>query len=179
MRTITKTHQASGKSMILNPSVRIEPVRTDSRGRGIDVDGSNVYREQRAGRYTFRSSVVVEKQILFGALIKQADDGLSLASPERLHSATVCPAENAHKRLRAFFRAVTSGGGLCHFRVWQILLKKSKIERLRKSREGRLLGLSAAARLFKTNTRVRHCVCVNRSGPSRRSAGLLARRPRT
>jgi hypothetical protein len=111
MRTITKTHQASGKSMILNPSVRIEPVRTDSRGRGIDVDGSNVYREQRAGRYTFRSSVVVERQILFGALIRQADDGLSLASPERLHSATVCPAENAHKRLRAFFSGVTYGGG--------------------------------------------------------------------
>ena len=60
--------------MILNPSVRIESVRTDSRGRGIDVDGSNVYREQRAGRYTFRSSVVVEKQVLFGAPIKQADD---------------------------------------------------------------------------------------------------------
>lgn len=74
MRTITKTHQASGKSMILNPSVRIESVRTNSRGRGIDVDGSNVYREQRAGRYTFRSSVVVEKQVLFGAPIKQAND---------------------------------------------------------------------------------------------------------
>jgi hypothetical protein len=37
---------------------------------------------------------------------------------------------------------------------WWILLKKSKIERLRKSREGRLLGLSAAARLFKTNRTV-------------------------
>ena len=74
MRTITKTHQASGKSMILNPTLRIESVRTDSRGRGIGVDGSNVYREQRAGRYTFGSSVVVEEQVLFGAPIKQADD---------------------------------------------------------------------------------------------------------
>jgi hypothetical protein len=53
---------------------------------------------------------------------------------------------------------------------WQILLKKSKIERLRKSREGRLLGLSAAARLFKTNRTVRGCVCLNRCGPSRRRA---------
>src|SRR5260370_39107342 len=32
MRTITKNSSGSGKSMILNPSVRIEPVRTDSRG---------------------------------------------------------------------------------------------------------------------------------------------------
>jgi hypothetical protein len=70
-------------------------------------------------------------------------------------------------------------------RFWWILLKKSKIERLRKSREGRLLGLSAAARLFKTNTRVRGCVCVNRCGPSRRRAWNastvlknLVRRPR-
>jgi hypothetical protein len=38
-------------------------------------------------------------------------DGLSLASLERLHSATVFPAENAHKRLRAFFSSVTYGGG--------------------------------------------------------------------
>jgi hypothetical protein len=60
--------------MILNPSVRIEPVRTDSRGRGIDVDSSNVYREQRAGRYSFRTSIVVQKQVLFGAPIKQAYD---------------------------------------------------------------------------------------------------------
>jgi hypothetical protein len=74
MRTITKTHQAPGESMILNPSVRIEPVRTDSRDRGIDVDSSNVYREQRAGRYSFRTSIVVQKQVLFGAPIKQAYD---------------------------------------------------------------------------------------------------------
>jgi len=75
MRTITETHQASGKSMIFNPSVRIESVRTASSGGGIDVDGSYVYREQRASRYTFRSSVVVEKEVLFSAPIKQADDG--------------------------------------------------------------------------------------------------------
>src|SRR3984893_8960878 len=61
---------------------------------------------------------------------------------------------------------------------WQILLKKSKIERLRKSREGRLLGLSAAARLFKTNTRVRGLVCVNRCGPSRRRALNVQRESR-
>ena len=30
MWTIAKTHQASGKSAILNPSVRIEPVRTEA-----------------------------------------------------------------------------------------------------------------------------------------------------
>jgi len=43
-------------------------------------------------------------------------------------------------------------------RFGPILLKQSKIERLRKSRKGRLLGLSAAARLFKTNRTVRGCV---------------------
>jgi hypothetical protein len=59
MRTITKTHQTSGKSMILNPSVRIEPVRTEFRNRWVGVDSANVYRQQRAGRYAFRSSVVV------------------------------------------------------------------------------------------------------------------------
>ena len=75
MRTIAKTHQASGESMIFNSSVWIQSVRTDSRGGGIDVDGSNVYREQRTSRYAFRSSVVVEKQVLFSAPIKQADDG--------------------------------------------------------------------------------------------------------
>jgi hypothetical protein len=53
---------------------------------------------------------------------------------------------------------------------WRILLKKSKIERLRKSREGRLLDLSAAARLFKTNRTVRGCVGLNRCGPSHRRA---------
>jgi hypothetical protein len=53
---------------------------------------------------------------------------------------------------------------------WRILLKKSKIERLRKSREGRLLGLSAAARLFKTNRTFRGRVCLNQCGPSRRRA---------
>src|ERR1700730_4452252 len=45
-----------------------------------------------------------------------------------------------------------------HVRLVPILLKKSKIGRLRQSREGRLFGFSAAARLFKTNTRVRGCV---------------------
>jgi len=55
-------------------------------------------------------------------------------------------------------------------RCWPILLKKSKIERLQKSREGRLFGLSAAARLFKTITGIRGCVCANRFGPSRRRA---------
>src|ERR1700684_1914786 len=51
-----------------------------------------------------------------------------------------------------------------------ILLEKSKIERLQKSREGRLLGFSAPARLFKTITGIRGCVCANRFGPSRRRA---------
>ena len=64
-------------------------------------------------------------------------------------------------------------------------MKKSKIERLQKSREGRLFGLSAAARLFKTITGIRGCVCANRFGPSRRRAWnasavlkTLVRRPK-
>jgi hypothetical protein len=40
----------------------------------------------------------------------------------------------------------------------------------RKSREGRLLGLSAAARFFKPNTKVAGRVYANRCGPSRRCA---------
>src|ERR1700722_14200888 len=57
-----------------------------------------------------------------------------------------------------------------HVSFGPILLKKSKIERLQKSRAGRLFGLSAAARLFKTITGIRGCVCANRFGPSRRRA---------
>src|ERR1700676_759372 len=49
---------------------------------------------------------------------------------------------------------------------WGILLKKSKIERLRKSRESRLLVVSAAARLCRTDTRVYDHFCGNRCGPS-------------
>jgi hypothetical protein len=48
----------------------------------------------------------------------------------------------------------------------QMLLKKSKIERLRKSRESRLLVVSAAARLCRTDTRVYDHFCGNRCGPS-------------
>src|SRR6266481_9385440 len=59
MWTIAKAHQTSGKSAILNPSVRIEPVRTESRGRRVGVDSANVDRQQRADRYTFRPSTVV------------------------------------------------------------------------------------------------------------------------
>src|SRR6202171_4261592 len=49
---------------------------------------------------------------------------------------------------------------------WGILLKKSKIERLRKSRESWFLVLSAAARLCRTDTRVYDRFCGNRCGPS-------------
>jgi hypothetical protein len=58
--------------------------------------------------------------------------------------------------------------GYPNVRFWQILLEKSKIEQLGKSREGRLLGPSTDARLCKTNTKVRGRFCVNRCGPSRR-----------
>jgi hypothetical protein len=55
-----------------------------------------------------------------------------------------------------------------HF--WRILLKKSKIAGLRKSRECGMLVISAAARLCRTNTGVGGRFCVNRCGPSHRSA---------
>jgi hypothetical protein len=43
MWTIAKTHQTSGKSAILNPSVRIEPVRTQA----ADLDaGQSGYRRK-------------------------------------------------------------------------------------------------------------------------------------
>src|SRR5258707_11143568 len=95
MRTITKAHQASRESMILDPSVRIEPVRTESRDRGIGVDSSNVYREQRAGRYAFRSSVVVQKQVLFGAAIKHA---LALLPGVPAHFVAI---QESHLQIRA------------------------------------------------------------------------------
>jgi hypothetical protein len=95
MRTITKTHQACGKSMILNPSVRIESVRTNSRGRRIGVDSSNVDREQRAGRYAFRSSVVVQKQVLFGPAIKHA---LALLPGVPAHFVAI---QESHLQIRA------------------------------------------------------------------------------
>jgi hypothetical protein len=55
-----------------------------------------------------------------------------------------------------------------------ILLKKSKTERLRKSRRGRFLGISAAAGLYRTDRSVCGRFRVNRCGPSRRR-GLGAR----
>jgi hypothetical protein len=39
-------------------------------------------------------------------------DGLSPASPERRHSATVFRTDNAHKRLRAFFRGLSVHWGM-------------------------------------------------------------------
>src|ERR1700687_3650743 len=47
-------------------------------------------------------------------------------------------------------------------------VEKSKIESLRKSREGRSLVVSAAESLCKTVTNVHDRFCVNRRGPSRR-----------
>jgi hypothetical protein len=53
---------------------------------------------------------------------------------------------------------------------WQIVLQKSKIERLRKSREGRFLECSAAAMLFSVDTKVRGRFSEKRCGPPRRCA---------
>src|SRR3981081_2386928 len=55
-------------------------------------------------------------------------------------------------------------------RSGSILLKKSKIERLRKSREGRSFVVSVAASLCRTGTRTYDRFCVNRCGPSHRRA---------
>jgi hypothetical protein len=49
-----------------------------------------------------------------------------------------------------------------------ILLKKAKIEQLQKSREGRILGASAAERLHRTDATACGRFRANRSGPSRR-----------
>src|SRR5258708_5733633 len=53
---------------------------------------------------------------------------------------------------------------------WPILLKKSKIQRLRKSREGWFFVVSAAASVCRTGTRTYGRFCVNRCGPSHRRA---------
>jgi hypothetical protein len=53
------------------------------------------------------------------------------------------------------------------FRNWQMLSKKSKIERLRKSREDQFFVVSAAASLCTACTKVCDRSCVIRCGPSR------------
>jgi hypothetical protein len=52
----------------------------------------------------------------------------------------------------------------------RILLQKSKIERRRKTREGRFLDAAAAARLAEANTKVGGRFDVKRCGPSSRRA---------
>ena len=49
-------------------------------------------------------------------------------------------------------------------------MKKSKIERLRKSREGRCFAVSVAASRCRTGTRTYDRFCTNRCGPSHRRA---------
>jgi hypothetical protein len=49
-----------------------------------------------------------------------------------------------------------------------IVLQKSKIERLRKSRESRCLDISIAAMLARADAKVRGRFCAKRCGPSRR-----------
>jgi len=61
-------------------------------------------------------------------------------------------------------------GVLANVRFAPIVLKKSKIEGLRKSRECRMLMISAAARLCRIDASVDGRFCVNRCGPSHRSA---------
>jgi hypothetical protein len=55
-------------------------------------------------------------------------------------------------------------------RIAPILLKKSKIAKLRNSRECRMLVISAAARLCRIDTSVGGRFCADRCGPSHRSA---------
>jgi hypothetical protein len=55
-------------------------------------------------------------------------------------------------------------------RLAPILLKKSEIERLRKSRECRMLAISVAERRCRTVTSAGGRFCVNRCGPSYRGA---------
>jgi hypothetical protein len=55
-------------------------------------------------------------------------------------------------------------------RFWRILLQKSKIEQLQKSRESRFLDISAAAMPCSADTKVRGLFWVNQCGPSRRPA---------
>jgi len=60
--------------------------------------------------------------------------------------------------------------GDAHVRNGSILLKKSKIAGLQKSRKFRILVISAAARLCGTDMRVGGRFCANRCGPSHRDA---------
>src|ERR1700682_3669455 len=54
-----------------------------------------------------------------------------------------------------------------YVRFGSILLKKSKVERLRKSRQGQFLVVSAAASRCRAGTKVCDRFCANRCGPSR------------
>jgi hypothetical protein len=56
------------------------------------------------------------------------------------------------------------------FRLWQILLQKSKIEQPKKSRESRSQGISAAASLASATAEARGRFWMRRYGPSRRRA---------
>jgi hypothetical protein len=70
--------------------------------------------------------------------------------------------------MSAFARTTDSSRTSRHVRFVPILLQKSKIERRRKSRESRCLGVSTAAMLARPDTKVRGRFCVKRCGPSRR-----------
>jgi hypothetical protein len=63
---------------------------------------------------------------------------------------------------RKFYLETPNGG------YWRILLKKSKIERLQKSRQNRCLDVFTAAVLARGDTKVRGHFCETHCGPSRR-----------
>src|SRR5713226_5540604 len=69
--------------------------------------------------------------------------------------------DRRHRRRGPLRNSVRSGS---------ILLKKSKIEPLRKSREGQFFVVSVTASLCRTGTRTYDRFCVNRCGPSHRPA---------
>ena len=102
MSAVAKTHQASRQSVILNPSIRIEPVRTNSRGGWIGIDSADVDREQRAGRNIFRTSIVVQDDIPLGAAIKRTYNGLKSEYFLQYNDpADIVPIEKSLPQLRA------------------------------------------------------------------------------
>ena len=72
-----------------------------------------------------------------------------------------CRAKSEQVVFRAFDLRLQS------HRFWRILLKKAKVERLRKSRQGQFLIVSAAASRCRAGTKACDRFCANRCSPSR------------
>jgi hypothetical protein len=112
----------------------------------------------------------------------QGAEGYEQCNTERTHSGASAKRQRRFKEslsvdfANSAYASINRGpahanlGCWPHVRFAPILLKKSKIERLQKSRERQFLFVSAAASLFSMSAAVSDRFCRNLCGPSRRRA---------